>query len=266
MGDSKLAPGKDDKFTIESLARDLLLLLTHLQWKDLSICGFSMGGRWYYDPFEHGYHAPPTSGVISQQLLFLPYHPTRAVILPFRVTHVILAGTLCSTLKDLDRYGLRINMREPSKPLGLQERRNIARATLERTFDPAWLANPTNSVRFEWWLERMISGGRPTSVILKQARAVNRFNFDGYHDKLPRDIRFLVIHGELDEVVPFYCGREILQRIPWAKPVEIGSSRGQVQNYAFGHHWFEYFDIQVWHDVVERFLIKQNQSSPNARL
>lgn len=44
MGDSKLSPGKDEKITIESLALDLLALLTHLQWKDLSLCGFSMGG------------------------------------------------------------------------------------------------------------------------------------------------------------------------------------------------------------------------------
>ncbi|KAG6867820.1 hypothetical protein C0993_010675 [Termitomyces sp. T159_Od127] len=44
MGDSQLSPGKDEKITVESLARDLLALLTHLQWKDLSLCGFSMGG------------------------------------------------------------------------------------------------------------------------------------------------------------------------------------------------------------------------------
>ncbi|KAG6862088.1 hypothetical protein C0995_007218 [Termitomyces sp. Mi166 len=141
MGDSKLTPEKDERITIESLARDLLALLAHLQWKDLSLCGFSMGG------------------VITQQLLFLPYHPTRPVNLPFRATHVLLAGTLCSTLKD-PRYGLRINRNVPDRQLTLDEKREMARGTLESTFDPAWLANPMNFKRFQWWLERMISGGR----------------------------------------------------------------------------------------------------------
>ncbi|KNZ79326.1 hypothetical protein J132_10677 [Termitomyces sp. J132] len=94
--------------------------------------------------------------VISQQLLFLPHHPTRSVNLPFRVTHVLLAGTLCSTLKD-PRYGLRINKNVPDS---LDDKREMARGTLESTFDPAWLANPENFERFQWWLERMISGGR----------------------------------------------------------------------------------------------------------
>ncbi|KAG5722141.1 putative aminoacrylate hydrolase RutD [Termitomyces sp. T112] len=242
MGDSKLTLEKHEKITIESLARDLLALLTHLQWKDLSLCGFSMGG------------------VISQQLLFLPHHPTRSVNLPFRVTHVLLAGTLCSTLKD-PRYGLRINKNVPDS---LDDKREMARGTLESTFDPAWLANPENFERFQWWLERMISGGRPTSVIVKQARALKTLNFEGYHDKLSRNIQFLIIHGELDEVVPFYCGQEILRRIPWARLVEIGNHPGQVENYGFGHHWFEYFDIRVWHDVVETFLA--NPGANSARL
>ncbi|KAJ7154300.1 Alpha/Beta hydrolase protein, partial [Mycena filopes] len=77
-------------FTMELLARDLLFLLEHLKWKELALCGFSMGG------------------VITQQLLFLPYHPERPTPLPFRVTHVLLAGSLCSVLRD-ERYGLPFN-------------------------------------------------------------------------------------------------------------------------------------------------------------
>lgn len=42
MGDSVLAP--NDHITIESLARDLLFLLESLRWKELAICGYSMGG------------------------------------------------------------------------------------------------------------------------------------------------------------------------------------------------------------------------------
>lgn len=83
---------------------------------------------------------------------------------------------------------------------------------------------------------------------------MNGINFTGLHEKMPREMKVMVIHGELDEVVPFYCGQEVLQRIPWAEAVEIGPGKGQVESLRFGHHWYEYYDIQVWHDVIETFL------------
>ncbi|KAF8205665.1 Alpha/Beta hydrolase protein [Mycena galopus ATCC 62051] len=243
MGDSKLAG--DEPFTIELLARDLLFLLAHLGWKELSICGFSMGG------------------VVTQQLLFLPYHPERPTPLPFQVTHVLLAGSLCSPLRD-PKYGLLIQP-VPNGPLSQQEKLDLARPSLERAFDPAWVSDPRNAARLDALLLTMISG-RPRKVIMKQLRAMNRFDFTGLHEKLPRNLRrktrFLVIHGDLDAIVPPSCGQEILRRIPWAKPVEIGPQRGAVESLAFGHHWFEYFDVRVWHNMVENFL----GSSPAARL
>lgn len=44
--------------------------------------------------------------------------------------------------------------------------------------------------------------------------------------------------------------------------VEVGCTPGQVPNLDFGHHWFEYFDIQVWHDVVERFMGEVKVETP----
>jgi pimeloyl-ACP methyl ester carboxylesterase len=83
---------------------------------------------------------------------------------------------------------------------------------------------------------------------------MKHFDFTGLHAKLPRNIQFLVIHGDLDAIVPPSCGQEILQRIPWAKRLEVGSRPGTVEHIHFGHQWFEYFDVRVWHDVVEKFL------------
>jgi len=232
MGDSKLSH-KEDNITIELLARDLLFLLEHLRWKDLSICGFSMGG------------------VVAQQLLFLPYHPDRPTPLPFRVTHVLLTGSLCSVLRD-KRYGFPLQA-IPDRPLTEQEKLDLARPSLEWMFDPKWVSDPENAQRVDWWVRSIVSG-RPRRVIVKQLKAMNRFDFTGLHEKLPRSMQFLVIHGEVDAVVPPYCGQEILRRIPWATPVEIGSQPGAVESLEFGHHWFEYFDVQVWHDIVEKFL------------
>ncbi|KAJ7217045.1 Alpha/Beta hydrolase protein, partial [Mycena pura] len=243
MGDSKLAT-KDEHHTIELLARDLLFLLTQLQWKELAICGFSMGG------------------VITQQLLFLPHHPDRPTPLPFRVTHILLTGTLCTQLLD-PRYGIPIPPRS-DHPLSHQDKLNFARASLERTLDPAWVADPRNASRLDHLLRGAISG-RPSKVIIKQIRAMRQFDFTGLHAKLPRNVPFLIIHGDLDRVVPPYCSQEILRRIPWAKPLEVGSQSGMVPHLDVGHQWFEYFDAQVWHDVVEGFLTA-TPNTPLARL
>jgi len=247
MGDSTLLPGQGAEMTTESLARDLLDLLRFLEWEELAICGFSMGG------------------VIAQHLLFLPYLSHNPTPLPFRVTHVFLTGTMVAPLKD-KQYGLKITRLPPSdRRRTVEEKKEIAKSSLEATFDPRWLADAKNSERFHWWLHRMIHG-RPTRTILQQARAMGRFDFRGLHEKLSKDIHFLVIHGELDEIVPFYCGQRVFQSIPWSKMVEIGLQPGQVPNLAFGHHWFEYFDIQVWQDVFRKFMEKPNSRLSRAHL
>lgn len=43
--------------------------------------------------------------------------------------------------------------------------------------------------------------------------------------------------------------------------VEQGNKPGQVPSLAFGHLWYEYFDAQVWQDVVEGFLKRTNGAS-----
>ena len=44
MGDSSLTLAGDEEITIELLARDLLFLLENLGWKEVALCGHSMGG------------------------------------------------------------------------------------------------------------------------------------------------------------------------------------------------------------------------------
>jgi pimeloyl-ACP methyl ester carboxylesterase len=81
-----------------------------------------------------------------------------------------------------------------------------------------------------------------------------QLEFGGLHAKLPPDTQVLSIHGKLDQVVPFSSGQEILRLIPHAQVVETGDRPGQIPDYQFGHHWWEYFDIQIWQDVIDRFL------------
>lgn len=82
------------------------------------------------------------------------------------------------------------------------------------------------------------------------------------YEQIPPNTQFLILHGEKDEIVPFASGMKLLQVIPRARFVKIGSQPGEVPNFAFGHRWWEYFEIEVWVDVVETFLA----SGPNQRL
>lgn len=63
-----------------------------------------------------------------------------------------------------------------------------------------------------------------------------------------------MIHGIDDIAIPFCMAEEILRVCPQSRLVSIGSRQGQVPSYAFGHLWYEYFDVKVWVGVLESFL------------
>ncbi|KAL0946550.1 hypothetical protein HGRIS_012755 [Hohenbuehelia grisea] len=229
IGNSKYSSEfQDDSITIESLARDLLCLLTHLGWEQVSICGFSMGG------------------VVAQRLLLLPF--PRGI--PFRVTRLFLAATRCAVLED-ERLGVGYS----APPSGItrtpEERLEVAKSILRSTFDRDWLQG--NPERFQVLLRRSVanSQARPPKTLLKQKAALSSFDFVDLLPKLPRETDIVLIHGNLDQVIPLKFGQAILGHVPWARMVEVGSAIGQVPSLEFGHHWFEYFDVQVWVGVLD---------------
>ncbi|KAE9397386.1 alpha/beta-hydrolase [Gymnopus androsaceus JB14] len=242
IGDSSYStPASDDEITVELMARDLLFLLQSLKFTEVALCGFSMGGT------------------VTQQLLLLPYLPSNPVALPFKITHVLLTGTF-HIMWEEKGYGIKLDTTPVTKwPLTDEEKKTRARPALEGTFDPVWVADPANQERLNWWLDRQIIG-RPLRTIIKQSRAVtrSRMKLSGY-EQIPPTTQFLIIHGEKDSIVPFSSGKKLLQVIPQARFVQTGSQPGEVPNLAFGHHWWEYFDIEVWLNVVETFLSQENQ-------
>lgn len=94
-------------------------------------------------------------GVIAQQLLLLPHHPTRPTPLPFMITHLLLVGTRSVVLKD-PSTGLRY-----TPPANTQrtvaERIEAAKRVVLLTLDPSWIKD--NGTRLEALLERIIAGG-----------------------------------------------------------------------------------------------------------
>ncbi|KAF9246375.1 Alpha/Beta hydrolase protein [Melanogaster broomeanus] len=237
MGDSTLQKG--DAFTIETLARDLLLLIQSLGWQEVALCGHSMGG------------------VIVQQLLFLPYHSTDPTPLPFRVTHVILASTLHTPIKD-PQYGVKFPPR-PTGPISMEQAAQIIYQSMPADFDPEWFADrPTSHASSN------LPVIRPFKTIVRQRKATSEFNFEGLHSKLSLDIHFLIVHGELDQIVPFSYAQDFLDLIPWARMIPIGDAFGSIPHRRFGHNWMEYFTSELWYEGIEAFL--KSNGSVRARL
>ncbi|KIJ69141.1 hypothetical protein HYDPIDRAFT_36229 [Hydnomerulius pinastri MD-312] len=241
MGDSTMRKG--EAFTIETLARDLLLLIQSLGWQEVTLCGHSMGG------------------VVVQQLLFFPYHSADPTPLPFRVTHVILASTLHTPIRDA-RYGVKFPPR-PKGPLTFEQIAEIIYKTMSCDFDPEWFSDKANQPRIKQLIKRGLIG-RPFKTIERQGKATSEFNFEGLHSKLSFDTQFLVIHGELDQIVPFSNAQGFLDIIPWARMIPTGNAPGTIPHRRFGHNWIEYFPPEVWYAAIEAFL--GSNGSAKARL
>ncbi|KII89084.1 hypothetical protein PLICRDRAFT_40727 [Plicaturopsis crispa FD-325 SS-3] len=240
IGDSAYStPSGDDEISLESLAKDLVFLIASLKWEEVAICGWSMGGT------------------IVQQLAVMPYHPERPVNLPFRISHLILTATLGSPLRPAGagqpRGGLKIATNAPA-PQTDAEKIAIMKPIVESFFDTEWLADAANQPRRRWWISRYIAK-RPMHTIAKQKSAMAKFDLGALHAQIPRTTRVLVIHGKRDTVVPFSRGEEFTRLIPHAVLLGVREDTGYgLPNLDFGHAWWEYFDIQIWNDVIENFL------------
>jgi hypothetical protein len=101
-----------------------------------------------------------STGVIAQQLLILPHHPTNPTPLPFTVSHVLLMSTRSVVIED-PSVGLQYKTQvtsDPrlSRPSTNVEKLAVARRIIEATLDPEWLAN--NRMRFDELFRKAISG------------------------------------------------------------------------------------------------------------
>ncbi|KAJ7578452.1 Alpha/Beta hydrolase protein [Mycena floridula] len=233
IGDSSFSV--DDQISIESMARDLLVLLTYLRWPEISLCGYSMGG------------------VVLQQLLVLPCHPTNPVRLPFRVSHVFLTATRSIVLRP-EHAGVQYS--ESDRPTTLAGIIASANRMLASAFDPQWLQE--NGPRFEaLFLRLRVQGGagtRSSVTLAKQKQALLTFDFKDLLRYLPRDLKVLVIHGDRDRLIPNVYAKDMMKRIPSARFVQCGREPGKIPSYQFGHMWYEYFHVGVWRDVLEEFM------------
>lgn len=91
---------------------------------------------------------------------------------------------------------------------------------------------------------------------------MSTFSFPNLHSKLlppPDGPAILIIHGELDNVLPFSSVKTTLAIVPHAKLVQVGTKPGQIDSLDFGHNWYEYFEVERWRQVFESFFGTVNE-------
>jgi hypothetical protein len=73
---------------------------------------------------------------------------------------------------------------------------------------------------------------------------------------IPSSIAILVIHGTKDRIIHHVESNDLTKHIKHAQRIAIdpsGKVPGSVPSEAYGHSWYEYFEPQVWVDVVQTF-------------
>lgn len=91
-------------------------------------------------------------GVIAEQMLLLPYHTVKPASIPFRVTHLILAGTRSVVTANA---GLKINAPPANTTRTPEEKISIARNLVKSLLDSTWIEE--NSEQFEKLFKRTMN-------------------------------------------------------------------------------------------------------------
>ena len=100
-----------------------------------------------------------TSGAIVQQLVLLPFHPTKPTPIPFHVTHILLTGTFARAFQAPAAMKPR-----PAGKLTAEQKLDLVREGVELSFDPDWVGDFKNRGRLNWFTKRMTED-RPLRTI-----------------------------------------------------------------------------------------------------
>ncbi|KAF8517151.1 hypothetical protein BU17DRAFT_67076 [Hysterangium stoloniferum] len=211
-------PEKNDKITLELMARDLLALLTYLGWKEVDIIGFSMGG------------------VVAQQLLLLPFHAEDPTPLPFRVHHVLLTGTLCSPIKNPSQPPIvKFEAGVHGQGLSVEQRKAMARPMLDASLGARWVAKPENKERQSAFKD----GSKGTATVVNICVGISIIAH------LQAGRRHFIIHKRLDHTYPHIDCKVFVPNMAKCIAGDLASSRANC------HH------TGVWAGSKDLFAVRE---------
>ncbi|GAA5953844.1 hypothetical protein JCM3765_000667 [Sporobolomyces pararoseus] len=220
IGSSTIPPEKkDDPYTVDDMARDVISLIQHVGFKTVDILGFSMGG------------------MIVQALLVTDR-------LPFKVEHAILTATSAKRahsdlLKALPQGGA------PGKELTREDKRKLVEPFTYVNYSPDFIQNPKNRKLLDQRIDESIDSRRPARTVQQQVAVIAGYDVRKKLSAIPSTLPVLILHGTLDRSVYFTEAKYITQGIKHAK---LQTFEG------VGHMWYDYYTTEYWSNLLNTFL------------
>ncbi|GAA5999445.1 alpha/beta fold hydrolase [Rhodotorula paludigena] len=214
----------DEPYDVRDMARDVVELVNHLGWKEIDLLGFSMGG------------------MIAQTVLVSPS-------LPFKICHVVLAAT---SAKPAHSDLLQAIPSPPPGPMSYEQKVELVKPFIYVGYDPAFVQNPQNKQLLDRRIRESVETRRPARTVQHQIGVIAGYDVRKQLPSVPKSLPVLMLHGTLDRSVYYSEAKYILRGLPHA---QLLSFEG------IGHMWYDYFDVQYWTTLLNRFLSDQEVAS-----
>ncbi|BGP06337.1 hypothetical protein JCM10049v2_002158 [Rhodotorula toruloides] len=227
-----------DTYDVHDMANDVVELVKHVGWREIDLLGFSMGG------------------MIAQTVLVTPR-------LPFKIRHVVLAAT---SAKPAHSDLLQAIPQPPGGELTYEDKVKLVTPFVYVGYDPKFVQDPKNKEILDRRVRESVESRRPARTVQNQVAVVRlprscsdvlcslnnslAAQIAGYDvrkqlSSVPSTLPVLVFHGTLDRSVYYTESSYIRKGIPHAQFLSLDG---------VGHMWYDYFTLDWWTDLLNRFL------------
>lgn len=245
IGHSYLSDDGDEDITIESMAQDVLDLVKSLGVRTVQLLGFSMGG------------------LVVQAILT---HPGATKTSDGRALDVqgieVRGAVLCSTFTKMPHGEFHPANVPNLEGMSRAERQRAQVAYMLEMQYHADVLGPHGTLQptFERRLADAPNTRRPADIIGMQAGAIAQYTGRSFLSKVPRGLPIAVIHGRFDRMVDVAESDDLVKCLAQAQRLRPA---GVPDADAFGHMWFDYFDLaSAWVAPLVAFL----DDTPSAHL
>ncbi|BGP30383.1 hypothetical protein JCM10296v2_002137 [Rhodotorula toruloides] len=206
-----------DTYDVHDMANDVVELVKHVAWREIDLLGFSMGG------------------MIAQTVLVAPR-------LPFKIRHVVLAAT---SAKPAHSDLLQAIPQPPGGELSYEDKVKLVTPFVHVGYDPKFVQDPKNKEILDRRVKESVESRRPARTVQNQVGVIAGYDVRKQLSSVPSTLPVLVFHGTLDRSVYYTEASYICKGIPHAQFLSLDG---------VGHMWYDYFTLDWWTDLLNRFL------------
>ncbi|KAL7338621.1 Alpha/Beta hydrolase protein [Rhodotorula toruloides] len=205
-----------DTYDVHDMANDVVELVKHVGWREIDLLGFSMGG------------------MIAQTVLVTPR-------LPFKIRHVVLAAT---SAKPAHSDLLQAIPQPPGGELTYEDKVKLVTPFVYVGYDPKFVQDPKNKEILDRRVRESVESRRPARTVQNQVGVIAGYDVRKQLSSVPSTLPVLVFHGTLDRSVYFTESSYIRKGIPHAQFLSLDGVG----------HMYDYFTLDWWTDLLNRFL------------